>query len=168
MKSRFWHNICNIDLFLAIIALAVLVIVTFVGVFMRYTFNDPFVWLDEVQMTVIVWLTCFGASAAIRHGGHIAIDMFVTLLPAKIQKAVGVVTFLVIITMLGFLAWNSFGLVGQQLQFKRVTDILLLPRGYIFAALPVSTCMMILSFIANGVNEILHPKTAPNAQKGEV
>ena len=168
MKNRFWSNVCNIDLFLAIVALAVLVIVTFFGVFMRYAFNNPFVWLDEVQMTVIVWLTCFGASAAVRHGGHIAIDMFVTLLPQKVQRVIGVVTFLAILVMLCFLAWNGFGLVRQQLQFKRVTDILMLPRAYIFAALPISTCVMILSFIAGGVKEILHPKIAPSVQEGEV
>ena len=167
MKSKLWHGVCNMDLFFSVVALFALVAVTFMGVFMRYLFNSPFAWLDEVQMILIVWLSCFGASAAVRHGGHIAIDMVVGLLPQKMQKRLSLLILLIVVLVLGFLTWNSFGLVRQQYSFKRVTDILELPRAYIFAALPASSAMMIISFAALAAKDWFDPGADPVRREGE-
>ncbi len=156
--------LCEIDVLLSVLALAGLVTVTFLGVFMRYLFNSPFPWLDEVQMILILWLTCFGASAAVRHGGHIAIDMLVNLLPGRPRKAVGAVVYLVMLFMLGFLAWNSWGMVGHLFQTSRATDILRLPRAYIYAAMPLSAVFMIAGYLAGAVRAIAG--RAPAAGKG--
>ncbi|MCL1999944.1 MAG: TRAP transporter small permease [Planctomycetes bacterium] len=166
MKSKLWAGVCNIDLFFSIVSLVILVTVTFFGVFMRYLFNNPFVWLDEVQMILIVWLTCFGAAAAMRKGGHIAIDMVVELLPKKMRQHLSLLILLVVILILSFLTWNSFGLVRQQYNFRRVTDILELPRACIFAALPVSSAMMTISFTILALRNYFAPDSGLPRREG--
>ena len=50
MKDRKWVKIlCNLDLFLASIALVVLTLVTFTAVIMRYVLKSPLLWQEEAQ-----------------------------------------------------------------------------------------------------------------------
>lgn len=50
----------NLDVMIAGIALVILIICTFMGVVMRYFFNNPFVWLQEVQLWCFTWVVFFG------------------------------------------------------------------------------------------------------------
>lgn len=54
------ERILNIDIVMAVICMSVLIIVTFLGSVMRYFFNSPFVWQEEVQIWMIIW-TVFSA-----------------------------------------------------------------------------------------------------------
>ena len=44
----------NIDIVVASIILAILIVLTFLGVVWRYIFNAPFTWLEEVQTSCMV------------------------------------------------------------------------------------------------------------------
>lgn len=136
----------DLDLHLAVLCLACLITVTFLGVIMRYLFNSPFTWQDEVQMTLFLWAICFGGSAAFRSGGHIAIDLLVDLFPKNVQKAIHVAIWFISSGVLGFLAWNSMGFVVQQIKNNRVTDVMKFPRSVVYAPLPVCSVLMILFF----------------------
>ena len=46
----------NIDIVVASIILAILIVLTFLGVVWRYIFNAPFTWLEEVQTSCMVWM----------------------------------------------------------------------------------------------------------------
>lgn len=58
-----------------------LVAVTFCGAIMRYAFNSPFAWQEEVQLMLIVWIVFFGGRYAFAAGNHCAIDVVVELFP---------------------------------------------------------------------------------------
>lgn len=48
-KKLSWKSVIgNLDIIVASIALIVLIILTFVGVIMRYIVGQPFTWLEEV------------------------------------------------------------------------------------------------------------------------
>ena len=53
----------NIDIVVASIILAILIVLTFLGVVWRYIFNAPFTWLEEVQTSCMVWIVFAGAGA---------------------------------------------------------------------------------------------------------
>ena len=67
----------NLDIVVASIILAILIVLTFLGVVWRYIFNAPFTWLEEVQTSCMVWIVFAGAGAAFRSGNHVAIEMIV-------------------------------------------------------------------------------------------
>ena len=52
----------NIDIVVASIILAILIVLTFLGVVWRYIFNAPFTWLEEVQTSCMVWIVFAGAN----------------------------------------------------------------------------------------------------------
>ena len=81
--------LANLDIAVAAVILAVLIVLTFAGVIWRYIFNAPFTWLEEVQTSCMVWIVFAGAGAAFRMGNHVAIEMIVDMMPEKMQKAMG-------------------------------------------------------------------------------
>ena len=49
-------------------------IVTF-EVVMRYAFNSPTIWVDEISRVLQIWATCLAAGYALRHRALIVIDV---------------------------------------------------------------------------------------------
>ena len=48
-KKSKWSFLANLDVIVASVILALLIILTFAGVIWRYVFHAPFTWLEEVQ-----------------------------------------------------------------------------------------------------------------------
>ena len=67
-KNPLMKILCNLDLFIASIAMVVLTLVTAAGVVMRYIVKNPILWQEEVQAFCQVWMIFLGASVAFRAG----------------------------------------------------------------------------------------------------
>ena len=61
----------NLDIALAGLTLAVLIILTVLGVAWRYVFAQPFTWLEEVQLACMVWIVFAAGGAAFRTGNRV-------------------------------------------------------------------------------------------------
>lgn len=90
----------NIDIVVASIILAILIVLTFLGVVWRYIFNAPFTWLEEVQTSCMVWIVFAGAGAAFRSGNHVAIEMIVDLMPKSMQKIMEILISIVVVVVI--------------------------------------------------------------------
>jgi len=66
--------------------LAVMVVLVFGNVFMRYAFNSGFTLSEELSRWLFVWLTFLGAVVALRNNGHLGTDMLVGKLGARGKK----------------------------------------------------------------------------------
>ena len=91
----------NLDIVVASIILAILIVLTFLGVVWRYIFNAPFTWLEEVQTSCMVWFVFAGAGAAFRSGNHVAIEMIVDLMPKSMQKIMEILISIVVVVVIG-------------------------------------------------------------------
>ena len=78
----------KIEVAVASLVLLVLICVTFFGVPMRYIFNNPFTWEEELQLACMVWITFLAAPAAFRTKSHVAIEILVDALPKSLRKIV--------------------------------------------------------------------------------
>jgi TRAP-type transport system small permease protein len=71
----------------AIVAcLALMVILVFGNVVLRYAFNLGITMSEELSRFLFVWLTFLGAIIAFRERGHLGVDMVVARLPAVGKK----------------------------------------------------------------------------------
>ena len=95
--------LANLDIAVASVILTVLIVLTFLGVVWRYIFNNPFTWLEEVQTSCMVWIVFAAAGAAFRSGNHVAIEMIVDLMPAKMQKVMEWLISIVVVVVIGYL-----------------------------------------------------------------
>jgi TRAP-type transport system small permease protein len=70
-----------------VLCLALMVVLVFGNVVLRYAFNLGITVSEEVSRFLFVWLTFLGAIIAFREHGHLGVDMVVSRLPATGKKA---------------------------------------------------------------------------------
>ncbi len=68
--------------------LAVMVVLVFGNVVLRYGFNSGITLSEEVSRWMFIWLTFLGAVIALKERGHLGVDMLVGKLPACGQEGV--------------------------------------------------------------------------------
>jgi TRAP-type C4-dicarboxylate transport system permease small subunit len=71
-----------IDTLLAI-ALAVMVLLVFGNVVLRYGFNSGITTSEELSRWLFVWLTFLGAIVAMKEGAHLGTDALISRLPVR-------------------------------------------------------------------------------------
>jgi TRAP-type transport system small permease protein len=67
--------------------LAIMVVLVFGNVVLRYGFNSGITVSEEVSRWLFVWLTFLGAIIALREHGHLGVDMLVRRLPNAGKRA---------------------------------------------------------------------------------
>ena len=88
--------------------MTVIVVVICADVFGRYLLDSPIVWSSEVALVAFIWLVYLGAVGVAGRGGHIAVDVLTTRLPHRAQAVLATVTQLLILAVLGYLAYYGF------------------------------------------------------------
>ncbi|HEU0199301.1 MAG TPA: TRAP transporter small permease [Burkholderiaceae bacterium] len=72
--------------FLIALCLAIMVVLVFGNVVLRYAFNQGITLSEEISRWLFVYLTFLGAIIAMREHGHLGVDMFVKRLPPLGKK----------------------------------------------------------------------------------
>lgn len=129
-----------------IVALAVMSVIVFANVVLRYTTGDSILWSEEVARYLMIWLTYLGIGPVLRLGGHMAID---TLQAGLGEPRAKILRALIVALMLAFCV--VMVLVGidfvdrTSVQSTPVTDI---PFSFIAAAIPVGFALSIWHLLA--------------------
>ncbi len=68
------------------VLLALMTLITFVNVVLRYGFNSGFIWGLEATVILFAWLVIFGMSHAFRVTAHLGVDALTNALPSGPKK----------------------------------------------------------------------------------
>lgn len=85
--KRWMDRYCRLLDFLMAGALAVMVVMVFGNVVLRYAFNTGITVSEEVSRWLFVWLTFLGAVVAMKDHAHLGVDMLLGRLPDGAKKA---------------------------------------------------------------------------------
>ncbi len=155
MKQTKWYKgFSMIDITISVAAFAILVVVTFLGVIMRYFFNSPFIWLEEAQLALVLWVVFFGGSYAFREKSHIAIDLLVDALPPQMKKGMQMFIYLAVMIILIYMTQNSFQLMMQYANTGKIISSLRIPLAYVYAGVPLGMIFMMISATLDVVDGI--------------
>jgi TRAP-type C4-dicarboxylate transport system permease small subunit len=126
--------------------MAIICVVVFLGVVFRYVLLNPITWAEEVARLCLVWITFLGTYLAYRRRLHISIDLIRTRLGPGARRAVH---FVVTVLLAGLMVT----LLVQGGQYSRAfmgsaTPLLGIPLGVVYAALPLSAALMLISVLA--------------------
>lgn len=151
MQNKRWLKVlCNLDMYLAAIALIILTLVTSAGVFMRYILRTPLLWQEEAQAFCQVWMCYLGASVAFRTGSHVAIEIFVDAMPEKVQRIIGYVIDCIVLFVLVYLLVNCQAYIAQVFgRSGRPTPILRIPYTVLYGVSPYACGLMIVSYFVS-------------------
>ncbi len=153
MRKTWIEKIKLIDIGISVFALAVLILVTFLGVVFRYVFGNPFSWQEEVQLSLIIWVIFLGGRYAFETHSHVAIDMVVSMFPKKLQRVLSFIIAGIVTVVLICICVFGMEYIGIMYRYSIQTSILHLPYYLIYLPLPVSCVCMIIQFWANTLKE---------------
>ena len=138
----------NLDIIVASVTLIVLIVLTFLGVIMRYIVGQPFTWMEEVQLFCMVWIVVAAGGAAFRTRNHVAIEMVVEMFPEKVQKAVAYIVDVIVLLVIAFLFYCSIRFINVFMANGRTSSMLGIPMQVQYGIAPVSYILMIISYFA--------------------
>lgn len=86
MLNTLIDRYCRFINLLIALALAVMVVLVFGNVVLRYAFNSGIAVSEELSRWLFVWITFLGAVSAIKENAHLGTDMLVSRLPVAGKK----------------------------------------------------------------------------------
>jgi TRAP-type C4-dicarboxylate transport system permease small subunit len=131
-------------------------------VLMRYVFNSPLTWSDEVTRLFLVWLTFLGAVLSYRLGTQIAVDAF-QLLAVRLdwhrlaQSAEVLIQTTIALVSLALLLG---GIQLTDATLDRPTPALGIPVATFYLAVPVSAGLILWSIAERVVESFKRRKGA--------
>ena len=86
MLGKLIDAICRLFSVLMVACLALMVVMVFGNVVLRYGFNSGITVSEELSRWLFVWMTFLGALVAMREHAHLGTDMLVARLPPARQE----------------------------------------------------------------------------------
>lgn len=114
----------------------------------RYALNAPIGWAEEIMVFCMIGLV-FGASPAVTlQASHVRMDIAVQRLPPKLRRALGLLTDLVSVAVLGVYVCASVPLVIRLAEFHQVSDAASVPLAIPQGMVPLGLGLIVLVLIA--------------------
>ncbi|WP_320127543.1 TRAP transporter small permease [uncultured Sphaerochaeta sp.] len=128
--------------YICAVLLVIMIAITFVQVVMRFCFNAPFSWAEEVTLMFLVWFGYICMSIDIFTDSHAALYFLYNILPAPIRKGAdlfrhGILTWL-------FVEMVKYGSVITRINAPKPQPATHFSQGLLFAPLVVCGSLMVL------------------------
>ncbi|MFT3961294.1 TRAP transporter small permease [Propionivibrio sp.] len=112
------------------------------SVFLRYVFNAPLTWGEELIVALLTWMVFVGAAAAVRSQMHIRIDVMAPVFRMAKFNWLNTVTVLVGSVILAAAVYSC---IDQVLQEAIVESPMMgVSRAWFVSAMPVGLALMLM------------------------
>jgi TRAP-type C4-dicarboxylate transport system permease small subunit len=141
---------------IAAVAMALVCIITFANVLVRYLTNASFAFTEEFSVFLMVVMTLAGASAAFARNRHIRMEYFVGKLPWRGHRAVEVLVTTCGMVLFGVIAWYGWQLFLDDWQYGTTSPGIGVPQWIYTIWLPAFSALIALR-IAGRLARLLRP-----------
>lgn len=142
MLAKFDRGFLWLNRVLLMALLALMAVMVFANVVLRYTTGDSLVWAEELSRYLMIWLTFLGAGLVLRYGGHLAIDNLQDAVPARAGRILRVLILLCVLAFAAAMMWLGAGYIVRA--WAQTTPVTELPFGLVYSALPVGFLFLLI------------------------
>ena len=142
--------------------LALMTLLTFTQVVMRYGFNSGYTWALELTGLFFAVMIFVGVSYGVRVGAHIGVDALVKLMPSGPRRATSIVVVLLCLLYAGLVIYGSWIYVSKMREVGIELEDLPLPIWIARSILPLGYALLALRFgqvlwaLVTGKSDSLH------------
>jgi len=128
---------------IASLLVAATVGLTFTQVVLRYFFNNPQSWAEEVGRYLFVWITFVGAAVAFARDSHIRVDAVMALLGKKTERGADLVRRIGEFAAVALLLYSGILVAWKQRNsvFYTMPDV---SQLFFYAAVPVGSAFAVV------------------------
>ena len=127
--------------------LAIVLLISY-DVGMRYFFNEPQVFVDELASFLELLVVFGGAAYTFRAGGHVRVDLLTGRLAPAARARLRLVTLALGIAFLGLVIWVTTQSAITAFSYGRVSAVMLYPLWLPMLLIPAGLVLMALVMAA--------------------
>ncbi len=141
--NRFAEGLTAVLEYLSMALIALMAILVVAQVVLRYVFNDPLDWSEEMARITFIYITFIGIGAAYGRRRHMAIDALVILLPPKMKRIVEVsVVSLASAFLIALIVMTGRSMV-ELYKMEVTTPALEYPMAFVYLIIPLGISALI-------------------------
>ena len=134
----------NFELACMAVILAIMTVLSFANVVMRYCFGSALSWSDEVCCYGLAISAFISLPATIRLRRMIRVDTFTVMLSKKIQKWIGILCNVIILGFSGLCVKGSLDLIAVTVKTGQRSPALQIPVAYFYEVMMVCFVLAII------------------------
>jgi TRAP-type C4-dicarboxylate transport system permease small subunit len=146
--------------------LAIVLLVSY-DVLMRYFFDQPQLFVDEVASFLQVLVIFGGAAYTFRVGGHVRVDLITGILRPAVRGWLRLGTLLLGVVFLAVVIWVTTHSAYTAYSYGRVSAVMLYPLWLPMAFVPAGLALMELAMLVALVRQV-KLALGPAARRDEV
>lgn len=116
-------------------------------VLVRFVFNQPSPWTEELIGRLLIWMVALGVVAAFRQGALVSVDLMLRRSRGAWKRLVRFIILAVTLGFLALLAWLGFDL-AWRIRFQTFAS-LSLSISWAYLAFPVGASFSVLAVLAH-------------------
>jgi TRAP-type C4-dicarboxylate transport system permease small subunit len=132
---------------IAAAVMAVLALITFANVVVRYFTSVSFAFTEEYSVALMVVMTFFGAAAAFGADRHIRLTFFTERLPLRLARRLELVVLAACLLVFGAIAWLGARYTWDEYRFEVLSPGLGVPQWYYTVWMPVLAVVICLRLL---------------------
>lgn len=132
------------ELIVMALLLAVFTSLMFINVILRYFFGSSIIWGDELCRYCLVASTFFSIPVWIRRRSGIRVDAVVSLLPKKVQKAVDILVYALMIVFFGYLFISGISVYQNMAQSGQTSAAMHMPTKYLYLVAEIGFALAVI------------------------
>ena len=144
--NRVRHILFRIESTVCGVLIFALMSIVFWGVIERYVLRMGTGWPDELARYICVWAIMLGACLGVVRGAHVGIEVFVRMLPPRMQLHIERLGYLLCGFFTIWLARVGWAMVDKLLQTGQLTATIEIPIAYAYMAIPVGALLMTVHY----------------------
>lgn len=134
---------------LTAINIAVMTLLIFIQVLLRYLFSSPLAWSEELARYLFIWMTFLAGYIGLRKGKHIGVEALQNALPAIPGKILKVFSFLLSGTFFGAIVY--YVLVSWQKLTIQTSPATGIPITIVYLGMVAGALFMCLWYLVLAV-----------------
>lgn len=158
LKGVYEHLDEHVETYLATVALTIFASLVVFQVVMRYIFNSPPAWTEEMARYALVWFVYISGSYAVKYQRHVKFNLLVDMLGKHVplaQRLIGLVIFLLWLAFLLFMLNLSFEMVRRQIITGQLAPGSQIPMYLVYIGLPLGLSLMSFRVLQHTVRAII-------------
>ena len=130
--------------------LALMTLLTFVQVVLRYVFNTGLVWSVEATTYSFAALVLIGMSYGVRTQTHIAVDLLTNKLPKPIRRHVALLSIVLCLVYAGLMLYGASVFVERLAALGNMARDIPAPKWLLTLVMPVGFALLAFRFLEAG------------------
>lgn len=135
-----------------IILMGCMTLIVFVQALMRYVFNHPLSWCEELAVYMVVYCVLLGICIATRKESHLQVDFLLSFFSQKTKCLIAAVSSIIAVVVILLFGWYSISLMAVAV--GKSTTLPLTMRD-IYLVFPIGSVLVILFSIESTLKNFI-------------